>query len=80
MKDVFVGRVDLVRALGAGGEELQEAVADLLGFERKAEVPRAAKAWHESGQPPERGRTRVGPRPASMCRSGKPAISRLRAS
>ena len=54
MKDVLVGRVDLVRALCAGGEELQEAVADLLGFERKAEVPRAAEGLARmSGQPPE---------------------------
>ncbi len=34
-KDVLVGRVDLVRALRAGGVELQEALADLLGFQRE---------------------------------------------
>ena len=53
MKDVLVGRVDLVRALCAGGEELQEAVADLLGFERKAEVPQPRRLGTKSGQPPE---------------------------
>ena len=37
----------------AGGEELQEAVADLLGFERKAEVPRPPKVDTMPGQPPE---------------------------
>jgi len=39
MKDVLVGRVDLVRALTSGGTELQEAVAHLLGFEREEEKP-----------------------------------------
>ena len=34
-KDVLIGRVDLVRALTAGGVELQEALAGLLGFERE---------------------------------------------
>jgi formylglycine-generating enzyme required for sulfatase activity len=34
-KNALVGRVDLVRALSAGGPELQEAIADLLGFERE---------------------------------------------
>ena len=53
MKDVLVGRVDLVRALAAGGEELQEAVANLLGLERKAEVPRPPKVDTMPGQPPE---------------------------
>ena len=37
-KDVLVGRVDLVRALSAGGVELQEDIADLLGFERELAV------------------------------------------
>src|SRR5271157_1104373 len=53
MKDVLVGRVDLVRALAAGGEELQEAVADLLGFERKAEVPPPPKEDTVPGPQPE---------------------------
>ena len=37
MKGVMVGRGDLVRALGSGGPEVQEALAWLLGLER--EVP-----------------------------------------
>ncbi len=39
MKDVLTGRVDLVRALAAGGPEVQEAVARLLGLERLAPEP-----------------------------------------
>ena len=39
MKDVLTGRVDLVRALAAGGAELQEAMARLLGLERLAPEP-----------------------------------------
>jgi formylglycine-generating enzyme required for sulfatase activity len=39
MKDVLTGRVDLVRALVAGGAELQEAVARLLGLERSPQAP-----------------------------------------
>ena len=63
MKDVLVGRVDLVRALCAGGEELQEALADLLGFERKAEVPQPPKVDTGPGQPPE---PRPEPEPAPV--------------
>ncbi len=37
-KSALVGRVDLVRALSADGVELQEALADLLGFEREPVV------------------------------------------
>ena len=37
-KNALVGRVDLVRALSAGGPELQEGIADLLGFEREPVV------------------------------------------
>ncbi len=40
MKSVLPGRADLVRALGSGGPELQEAVAHFLGLERIA--PREA--------------------------------------
>jgi formylglycine-generating enzyme required for sulfatase activity len=39
MKDVMTGRVDLVRALTSGGSVLQDAVADLLGFERAEKPP-----------------------------------------
>jgi formylglycine-generating enzyme required for sulfatase activity len=39
MKDVLTGRVDLVRALAAGGAELQEAVARLLGLEHLPPEP-----------------------------------------
>src|SRR5689334_6071907 len=53
MKDVLVGRVDLVRALSAGGAELQEAVAGFLGLERKREPPRRAAAVIE--RRPSRG-------------------------
>jgi formylglycine-generating enzyme required for sulfatase activity len=52
-KDVLVGRVDLVRALSAGGVELQAAVAELLGFEREPEKPELVPAPLDtaSGQP-----------------------------
>ncbi|GEM_PF-2649668 len=43
MKGVMLGRGDLVRALGSGGPEVQEALAWLLGLER--EVP--------SNEPPQ---------------------------
>ena len=54
MKDVMVGRVDLVRALTSGGTELQDAVAHLLGFEREEETPPPPQEpEHETKRPPE---------------------------
>ena len=52
-KDVLVGRVDLVRALSAGGVELQEALADLLGFERESAVTQSLEIDMGPEQPPE---------------------------
>ena len=67
MKDVLAGRVDLVWAFGAGGKDLQEAVAHLLGLEREAptgELPQL---------PPSRTRA---PRPRPRRRSPSAARSR----
>ena len=45
MKDVLTGRADLARAYLSGGDELQKAVAGLLGFESL--TPRVH--WLEAG-------------------------------
>ena len=40
MKNILTGRADLARAFVSGGEELQEALAHLLGFEAVVEPRR----------------------------------------
>ncbi|MFI5457390.1 MAG: formylglycine-generating enzyme family protein [Isosphaerales bacterium] len=50
-KDVLVGRVDLVRALSAGGVELQEALADLMGFQREPVLTLPPAIETAPGQP-----------------------------
>jgi len=60
MKDVLAGRVDLVRALDAGGAELQDAVAALLGFEREPKPPPPPTVEPAPSPPPGPG---PGPEP-----------------
>ena len=69
-KDVLVGRVDLVRALSAGGVELQEALADLVGFQREPAVTPPPEVDTGPGQSlgpqPEAPQTTRPPRPGSI--------------
>jgi formylglycine-generating enzyme required for sulfatase activity len=65
MKDVLVGRVDLVRALDAGGTELQDAVAQILGLQREPK-PSPPPDPEPDKEPSEKWEPEIEPEPAPI--------------